>query len=420
MSGEGCMVGGRLSNLFSGVVSKRLSAVEVDPERSHQHEFNGNTALRRLLGEENGRRRFPTRFIYFGEEEEDTLSTEGYLTWYDARENHPVRTEWRLYFPDNDVMKRAEEGDILLLAMRPDDTLLAIISPAHSLMTAGLLQLFGIHAAAGESFQFEDISASRKELDFASGFILRELGLQPPETGNEKLAGLIAKIAGDGEFSFPPTREISALARAEAEAPDPRDDPDTALACWLEFEEALFRGLERQQLERRIASGFMKDGEADVDAFVETALSVLNRRKSRMGLSLENHMEALLLAWQIRYERGAVTEGRSRPDFLFPGSREYHDPDFDHSLLTLLGVKSTLKDRWRQVLAEAARIEEKHLLTLQQGVSFHQIEEMRRNGLRFVVPSGLHGCFQNYDNWLMSVREFLELVRERQHRLRAL
>ena len=420
MSGGDCMVGKRLSNLFSGVVSKRLSAVEVDSERSHQHEFNGNAALRQLLGEKNGRQRFPTRFLYFGEENEDALSTEGYLTWYDAREKHPIRTEWRLYFPDNDVMKRAEEGDVLLLAKRPDNSLLAIISPAHSLMTAGLLHLFGMHAAAGETFQFEDISASRKELDFASGFILQELGLQPPETTNEKLARLIAGISGDGEFLFPSTREISALAQAQAESPDPRDDPDAALACWLEFEEALFRGLERQQLKRRIATGFMKNGEPDVDTFVETALSVLNRRKSRMGLSLENHMEALLLAWGIRYERGAITEGRSKPDFLFPGSREYHDQDFDRSLLTLLGVKSTLKDRWRQVLAEAARIEEKHLLTLQQGVSLHQIEEMHRNRLRLVVPSGLHGFFHNRDGWLMSVRDFLELVRERQNRLYAL
>ncbi len=414
------MVGKRLSNLFSGVASKRLSAVEVNLKRSHQHEFNGNAALRRLLGEENGRRRFQTRFMYFGEDEEDTLSTEGYLTWYDARENHPVRTEWRLYFPDNDVMKQAKEGDLLLLAMRPDASLLAIISPAHSSMTPGLLQLFGIHTVAGEAFQFQDISSSRKQLDFASGFILQELGLEPPEPENERLACLIAEISGDGEFSFPPTRELSALARAKAEAPDPRDDPDTALACWLEFEEALFRGLERHQLKRRIASGFMKDGEPDVDAFVETALSVLNRRKSRMGLSLENHMEALLLAWKIQYERGAVTEGRSRPDFLFPSSKAYHDPDFDHSLLTLLGVKSTLKDRWRQVLAEAARIEEKHLLTLQQGVSPYQIAEMRRNRLRLVVPSGLHGHFQNYDDWLMNVKDFLELVRERQDRLCAL
>ena len=91
---------------------------------------------------------------------------------------------------------------------------------------------------------------------------------------------------------------------------------------------------------------------------------MLNRRKSRMGLSLENHVEAAVRAWGLRYERGAQTEGKSKPDFLFPGSTEYHDPAFDTGLLAMLGVKSTLKGRWRQVLAEAARIDEKHLLTL--------------------------------------------------------
>jgi hypothetical protein len=35
--------------------------------------------------------------------------------------------------------------------------------------------------------------------------------------------------------------------------------------------------------------------------------------------------------------------------FHLPGEREYHDATFSAALLVMLGVKSTTKDRWRQV-----------------------------------------------------------------------
>lgn len=106
--------------------------------------------------------------------------------------------------------------------------------------------------------------------------------------------------------------------------------------------------LERHLIGDRLTQGF--DG--DVDSFISFSLSVQNRRKSRVGLSLENHLESLFTALGVRYSRTAVTENKTRPDFLFPGRAEYHDPAFNHLNLSMLGVKTTCKDRWRQVLAE--------------------------------------------------------------------
>ena len=37
--------------------------------------------------------------------DEDTISADGKLTWYDARYNHPTRTEWRLYYPTTEVLE---------------------------------------------------------------------------------------------------------------------------------------------------------------------------------------------------------------------------------------------------------------------------------------------------------------------------
>lgn len=81
----------------------------------------------------------------------------------------------------------------------------------------------------------------------------------------------------------------------------------------------------------------------------------------------------------------------------------------------MLGVKSTLKDRWRQVLAEAGRIGLKHLITLEPGISVGQTDEMARQSLQLVVPTELHRTFTpDQAASLMSFGGFVDLVRSRQ------
>ena len=193
------------------------------------------------------------------------------------------------------------------------------------------------------------------------------------------------------------------------------DEPDAALTGWLDREEAMFRRLERRIVAARIGAGFGAAHEADVDGFLSFSLSVQNRRKSRAGLALENHLGALLADNGIRHSRGAVTENGNRPDFLFPGAAEYRDPAFPAARLTMLGAKSTLKERWRQVLSEAARIPGKHLLTLEPGISQNQTDEMAAKALRLVVPRALHASYRPAQQaWLMDVRGFVALARARQ------
>jgi len=215
-----------LSHLFTGVIAKRLAAVEAEPVTSNQHEFNGTTALKLLLGAER-LERMPARFIWLGGENEG-MSADGFLTWYDVRERHPTRSEWRLYFPSNDVMDLASEGDLLLIARRPDDSLLVVVAPAESSIERGLLWLFGVGDNVGQRFLFEDIEGGDRELDFAARFILDELGIETEEPEENRIDELVAAIVGDGHFEFPTTRFVSEPARGNAEAPDPRDDPDTA------------------------------------------------------------------------------------------------------------------------------------------------------------------------------------------------
>lgn len=397
---------GYLSEYFTDIAYKRLSAVEALRHRSNQHEFDGVSGLKRMLG--TARREFPAMFIYLSDDEESAVTEAGFLTWYDAREAHPTRSEYRLYYPDTAVSERADEHDLLVIGRRPDDSLVVIIAAAGSTAENQIVWLFGITDldVRGYAVRTEE-ETDRMRLAFASRQVLELIGVEVENEAPDVLGLMLDRFGGD----FPKTREFSTFARETLRDVAPGDDPDEALVAWMEREELLFRTLERHLISDRLTQGF----DNDVDAFISFSLSVQNRRKSRAGCALENHLEYLFAALGIRHSRTAVTEGKAKPDFLFPGHAEYHDPAWPSARLTMLGVKSSCKDRWRQILAEADRIPEKHLLTLEPGISRNQTDEMRAKGVRLVLPRGIHGSYQpDQQAWLMDVAGFIKLVEERQ------
>ncbi len=81
----------------------------------------------------------------------------------------------------------------------------------------------------------------------------------------------------------------------------------------------------------------------------------------------------------------------------------------------MLGVKSTCKDRWRQVLSEADRVKNKHLLTLEAAISTNQTREMEYNNLQLVIPEAIHNTYSEMQQKrLINVTEFLEIIQFRQ------
>src|SRR3546814_8764168 len=74
---------GMLSDLFVGVVSKRLTLVETITPKSNQHEFQGTRPLRNLLGDED-RRQIATRFLSISGEQE-AFSEGGFVSWSNVR-----------------------------------------------------------------------------------------------------------------------------------------------------------------------------------------------------------------------------------------------------------------------------------------------------------------------------------------------
>ena len=118
------------------------------------------------------------------------------------------------------------------------------------------------------------------------------------------------------------------------------------------------------------------------------------------------------------FEEQAVTEENKKPDFLFPNSECYHNFEFPAEDLTVLGAKTTCKDRWRQVTTEADRVDEKYLFTLQPGISRNQLKEMASEKVLLVVPEDHIQTFpKEYQGSLNTLSGFINLVRKKQERM---
>ncbi len=397
-----------LIEFFAGVAAKRLRAVEADPKVSNQHEFDGINQFRRLLG--NDDRKFDTTFMYVTDDDDPIVQSE-WTRWYDSRRNQPKRSaEYRLYFPTTEVSQCYNEGDLLIVALRPDQSLLVIASPEGSTAGEQLLWLFGLESPNGTDI-VKDAGEIDRDVDFVVRQVLDAVGIEasPPAVDADVVVERFGK-------KLPTTREFSCFAREMAGDCDPVANSDSVLMLWLDTEERYFRAFERVLVEDRLRQGFLLEGDAvDVDGFISYSLSVQNRRKSRAGHSLENHLEEVFGCSGIRFDRGAKTEGKSKPDFLFPGRAAYHDMTFNAAKLAMLGAKATCKDRWRQITAEADRIDGKHLLTLEPSISVNQTTEMRTRAVQLVLPAAIHDTYTSVQrDWLWTVSQFIEHVRELQ------
>ena len=100
------------------------------------------------------------------------------------------------------------------------------------------------------------------------------------------------------------------------------------------------------------------------------------------------------------------------PDALIPSVEAYQDAAYLLEKLTVVGIKTTCKDRWRQVLNEATRVPCKHILTIQQGISAKQLMEMHRANVKLVVPQEIQRQYpKSTEIALLSVNEFINTVK---------
>lgn len=412
------MFSDRISDYFEGVAAKYLSAVDADPGRSNQHEIGGLPAagFKQYLGSPGKTEefRFNAKQVYFTDESDAPDINDSAVTWYDCRRNQPHRSpEFRLYYNRNAVTELLAAGDFFLVAKMRDGTLLMIFTPAGSTIESQLRLLFGLHNV-NETFTSGTLDSVQLLLPLR--LMLEELGVEVSrvESGDDVWLGRLIDIFGGK--NFPTTSSFSSYARKSIESSiDPIRFPDDAILNWMEHEEKLFRIYERFLVQQRLRLGLGTKGD-DVEAFISFSLSVQNRRKSRVGHAFEGHLDKIFKLHGLRFEQGRgksqVTENRSRPDFLFPGFAEYHDPKFPRGKLFMLGAKTSCKDRWRQVLSEAHQISRKHLITMEAAISKRQTIEMKSSGVQLVVPSRLQETYSiEQQGWLLGLEDFIDVVK---------
>lgn len=236
------------------------------------------------------------------------------------------------------------------------------------------------------------------------------------QTAEDRLLQCFLSFINSLKVEFPATIELATNARNcynGVYGVTPKliqANPDKEILGWLDAEFQLFKVLENNRYSQRIKTPF-----ATVEELVETANTILNRRKSRAGKSLEHHLAEIFSTFQLSYATQAVTEDNKKPDFLFPNVEAYLNPGFNDEKLVVLASKTTCKDRWRQVLNEADRVKTKHLFTLQQGISKNQLEEMYKYHVCLVVPKPYLTSFPSeFRERILTLDIFVNHVRQSQ------
>jgi EcoRII C terminal len=398
--------------MTSQVAVKRLAAVEIDPGSSHQHEFNAGK-LRTGLGFGTGPVSGTMTATYYGAASDpDADATSGRYTLYDARASHAKRSEYRLYYNTSMLTKRACPGDLLVLFRSPDSNdLSAVVAREGSEAERMLLDaIFVDDRPALDSFRLATPPIPTE--DQAE----RLISAMAPPTPLSQSYGAIQHPLYESALANNKLPSTGAMAKAASElahgATGGWTSPDDQLDRGLAAETELFYAITDELGERKLATLV-----ADNTGFRAVAAYVAGMKqaaKSRRGTSLQNHFIAVLEQAQIPYTPQCETEPGERPDFIVPGCDQYHDMAYPASQLRMIACKSTAKERWRQVLNEATRIREKHLLTLDPGLSDETVGAMIEDGIRPVLPQSILDDHYSQKSSRLQLRNVEELISELQ------
>lgn len=263
----------------------------------------------------------------------------------------------------------------------------------------------------------EDIEDFFADFNISSNETNRLIEKRIVVTAEERLLQCFNQYLSSLKVEFPTTTDLATNARKcyinsfGVKASVILAHPDIQLLNWLDTEYQLFKTIENNRYNERIKTPF-----STVEELVECANTILNRRKSRAGKSLEHHLSEIFNNFQLNYQTQIITEENKRPDFIFPNSEGYHNYKYSSDKLVFLASKTTCKDRWRQILNEADRIKVKHLFTLQQGISLNQLTEMYKYDVRLVVPKPYLNTFPDeYKDKILTLEGFVKHVKSLQN-----
>lgn len=113
-------------------------------------------------------------------------------------------------------------------------------------------------------------------------------------------------------------------------------------------------------------------------------LSLTQSRRNRAGDAFQVIVQTLMQ--RLGYPHTPQPKLDGQPDFVFPDERHYFDDALDCLVFT---VKRSLRERWKQILAEGAKGPMFYLATIDDKVSDAQLGYMHERKVYLVVPKSL-------------------------------
>jgi hypothetical protein len=400
------------------IALKRLAAVEVEANTSHQHEFNA-TLLRRGLGIDATKVSGPLSIVFYTRDDEDPVVEDTSYTLYDSRKGKLWRSpEYRLYYRSPVIGRLARPGDLLVIYRDPDDALQAIVARPGTQAEADLTAALLGGATPSNLKRFLVVTPAKPSVEGGSE-LAAALSFAPSPLVAGDLEALVAASveleASIANGTIPTTKEMAAAAQVIVQKlGGDKMAPDAWLSAALAAETALYSEIEGQ-VGAKLLKTLIADGKLTFPEVIKFAMKYHQSRKSRRGQSLQNHLATLLHREGIPYSAQKTTEGKEKPDFVIPSISDYHDPEFPRERLRMVACKSRTRERWDQVLNEAARIDEKFLLTVDEDLTDDVIQHMADSGIKIFLPQSIiddHYAKSPKKAMLGNMSELLERLRE--------
>jgi hypothetical protein len=204
---------------------------------------------------------------------------------------------------------------------------------------------------------------------------------------------------------------------------------DAILEISRKIELELFRSHQRKSIAVRLVRLIMGDAEHNPSAsdvirslvnnislVDDLMLSAGQQRKVRAGYSFEFHIEAMLQAAQIPFQKQILLPSNKRPDFLLPSFTQFSSPMPGTEPGIILSAKTTLRERWKQVKMEKGD-GDLFLATLDEGIASVAISDMANHGIVLVVPESLQTSknteYKSHANVLSFTQFFRDEVRRK-------
>lgn len=399
---------------------KRLAAVELPEHGSNQHEFNA-TLLRKKLdlpAKTEGR----LSILHYVEDDQPPRRTTVEFTLYDSREKANAKrralklkeraSEYRLYYYSSENAKQGELG--AFVGTCPGD-LLIVFRPTES------HDLVAIVIRAGMQLEIETLETLSVD---PKNVLAAVTGTGTTRAKKKKASAVVPRVRPKNfVFAEPSQHPLVTAAVASKAIPPPRLIAEAASALVakdltadaflveaLGQESKLYFAIEAAVKGSELES-ILRDATAGLDSVLSFSMSLFQSRKSRRGLSLQFHFEALLARENIPFTPQCETEHGEKPDIVVPGKKEYHDLSFPEDLLRMIACKTTIRERWSQVEREAQRIQLKYLLTLDDQITPDTVENMVRRHIIPFVPESIRA--RRYE--AQEVRNVEELLEDLRH-----